>query len=79
MDDEFADVVVDEGAEVAGQDVVPVAVTDGDAVKVAQGARRAGVRETSGDAETVFGCDGWGRERSDVEKYDDCRSRLEFL
>ena len=54
-------------------------MTDGDAVEVPQGARRAGVRETSGDAETVFGCDGWGRERSDVEEYDDGRGRLEFL
>ena len=54
MDDEVADVFVDEAAEVAGYDLVGVAVADGDAIKVLQFALGAGARETSGYAETVL-------------------------
>ncbi len=54
MDDEVADVLVDEEAEVAGQDFVQVAMADGDPVEVAQCAVQACARKTPGHAETVF-------------------------
>ena len=79
MDDEVADVFEDEEAEVAGDDLVRVAVADGDAVEVLQGALLAGAGETAAYAETVFGGYGWGREGSDVEEDDDGRGGLEFL
>ena len=60
MDDEVADVVVNERTEVAGDDLVRVAVADGDAVEVAQWALWAGPGETARHAETVFGRDGGG-------------------
>ena len=79
VDDEVADVFVDGGAEIAGDDFVHVAVPDGDAVKVMQWALGAGGRETSGDAEPIFRCYRRGRERPDVEEHDNRRGRLEFL
>ena len=79
MDNEVADVVVDEETEVAGDDFIRVAVSDGDPEEVLQGAFRAGAWETSGHAEPVFGRDRRGRERSDMEEDNDGRGSLEFL
>lgn len=79
MDDEIADVFVNEETEVAGQDFIPVAVSDGDTIEISQCALRAGTRETPADAETVFRRDRWGRERSNVKEYDDSRGSLELL
>ena len=79
MDDEVADVVVDEGPEVAGDDLVRVAVADGDAVEVLQGARGPGAGEAPRDAEAILGRDGRGGERVDVVEDDDGRGGLELL
>ena len=53
-------------------------MSDGDAEEVSQGAFGAGPGETAGDGKTVFGRDGRGRERSDVEEDDDGGCGLEF-
>jgi len=79
-DDEGAEVFVDEEAEIGGEDVVGVAVADGDAVHVLQGRRGGGgEREAAGDGEAIFRRDGGGGEGPDVEENDDGGGGLEFL
>ena len=79
MDDEVANVFVNDEAEIASDDFIQVSMSDSDAIKVPQCALCIGARETSRDAETVFRRNGRCGKRSDVEEDDHSGGRLELL
>ncbi len=77
--DEGTEVFVDEQAQVAGHDLVAVAVADGDAVHILQSHLRPREREAAGYGEAVFRWDSGAGERADVEEDDDGGGGFEFL
>ena len=79
VDDEVTDVFVDEETEVTGDDLVRVAVSDCDTIKVLQCTLGTSARETSAHAETVFRRYRRDQERSDMEEYDDSGGSLKLL